>query len=113
MATFTAVPSFSPVSTRKPRILTAKFGDGYEQRGADGINANLQNWQLTFQHMPFAEAAAIETFFTTNQSWIVPFDWTPPRGGTASKYLCRSWTRTMASPNTDTITATFEEVADP
>lgn len=110
---FTWSPSFSPVSQRQPRIVSVKFGDGYEQRGLDGINADLQKWQLTFQHCPVAEADAIEAFFTSNQAAIVPFSWQPPRAGTASKFICRSWTRTIQSPVTDTITATFEQVMDP
>lgn len=112
-ATFSFTPSFSPSSARQPRVLMCKFGDGYEQRGFDGIHADLRKWSLTFQHCPVSEADAIEAFFTTNQTAVRPFSWTPPRAGTASKFLCRSWTRTVQSPVTDTITATFEEVAEP
>lgn len=111
--TFTFSPSFSPVSQRQPRVLLAKFGDGYEQRSFDGIHADLRKWSLTFQHCPVAEADAIESFFTTNQTAVRAFNWTPPRAGTPAKFVCRNWTRTMQSPVTDTITATFEEVAEP
>lgn len=113
MATFTYVPSFSPTSQRQPRVLAVQFGDGYEQRGTDGIHADLQRWSLTFTHQTIADADAIEAFFVTNEAAIVPFDWTAPRAGAASKYLCRSWSRRLDGPQTDTITATFEEVADP
>lgn len=113
MAVFTSAPSFLPTSTRRPRILSTKFGDGYEQRGADGINPDLQSWSLLFDHLPVADANTIEGFFVTNNSAVVPFDWTPPRAGAALKFLCRNWTRTMTSPNTDRITATFEQVPEP
>lgn len=113
MATFTIVPSFSPVSQRKPRVLAVKFGDGYEQRGLDGIHADLHTWQLTFNPIPVADADTIEAFFTTNQTATIPFVWTAPRAGASSKFLCRSWSRTVAGPQHDQITATFEEVADP
>lgn len=112
MATFTISPAWAPVSTRRPRILSTKFGDGYEQRGADGIHPDLQSWQLTFGPMPTAEADTIETFFVTNNVAVVAFDWTPPRGA-ASKFLCRTWSRTASSPTADRLTATFDEVPEP
>lgn len=112
MATFTEVPSFSCSSQRKPRVLAIRFGDGYEQRAADGLNPDLQVWQVTFSQVPTATADTIEGFFMTYESHVTPFVWTPPRALTSSNFLCRSWTRTIATPTTDTITATFEEVAD-
>lgn len=112
MATFTIAPSWNPVSTRRPRVLATKFGDGYEQRGLDGIHADLQSWQLNFSPIPITDADTIEAFFITNQTAITPFVWTAPRAAVASKFLCRTWTRTITSPNTDSLTATFEEVAD-
>lgn len=111
--TFTFSPSFSPSCTRSPRVLSIKFGDGYEQRSPDGIHADLQSWVLTFDHCPVAEADAIEAFFTANTTWSAPFSWTPPRAGSASKFICRSWRRTVASPTTDSIAVTFDQVMDP
>lgn len=110
---FTIAPSWSPVSQRKPRILAIKFGDGYEQRAADGLHNDLQSWQLTFAPIPVADAETIEAFFVDNATAVTPFTWTAPRASTSSKFLCRSWTRTIVSPLTDSITATFEEVGDP
>lgn len=110
---FTISPSWNPVSTRKPRTLSIKFGDGYEQRAADGLHSDLQSWQLTFNPIPVADAETIEAFFVDNETAVTPFTWTAPRAVASSKFLCRSWTRTIVSPLTDSITATFEEVADP
>lgn len=112
MPTFSVSPSFNPMSTRKPRALAVKFGDGYEQRSADGINTDLQSWQLTFANLSIADADTIETFFVTNTTSITPFTWTPPNYATPSKYLCRTWTRNEINTTHATIAATFEEVAD-
>ena len=112
MATFTISPSYAPILRRKVRVLAAKFGDGYEQRGADGLHPDLRIWELTFQHLILADADAVEAFFSTNDAAVTPFDWTPPRGA-AGKFLCRSWSRRRDGVEVDTITATFEEVADP
>lgn len=113
MATFTYEPSFGPTSQRAPRILSVRFGDGYEQRGADGINTDLKKWTLTFRHRTITEIDNIESFFVTNNSAVTPFDWTAPRAGASSKYLCRSWTRTIDAPQVDSMTAVFEEVPNP
>lgn len=113
MAVFAISPAWNPVSTRKPRTLAIKFGDGYEQRAADGLNPDLQSWQLTFDPIPVADADTIEAFFETNATAVTPFTWTPPRAAASSLFLCRTWTRKIVSPTTDSITATFEEVADP
>jgi len=112
MATFTIAPSFGPTSQRKPRMLAVKFGDGYEQRGLDGIHADLQTWQLTFDPIPVADADTIEAFFVTNQTATIPFIWTAPRAAAASNYICRQWSRTVAGPQHDKVSAMFEEVAD-
>ena len=112
MPTFTIAPAFAPVSTRRPRVLAKKFGDGYEQRGFDGIHPDLRSWALRWDPIPVADADTIEGFFVNNNTAVTPFDWMPPRAVTPSKFLCRTWTRTMTSPNTDAITAVFDEVAD-
>lgn len=112
MPTFTVIPSFAPTSRRRPRVLSTKFGDGYEQRGLDGIHPDLQSWSLTFSERTDADADTIEGFFVTNNTGVTPFDWTSPSGA-AGKYLCREWTRTLVYFDGHTITATFEEVPDP
>jgi len=113
MATFTTAPSYDPSCQRRPRVLATKFGDGYEQRGLDGLHPDLQTWRLTFQNRTTAESDATEAFFVTNNTAVTPFDWTPPHSAVASKFLCRAWARTVIAFDTDTITAEFEEVADP
>ena len=109
MATFTIAPSYEPESTRSPRILSIKFGDGYEQRALDGIHADLQSWSLTFSDRPTAEADTIEAFFVAARGGIDTFVWTPPRSAVASSWTCRTGTRRATGFDSDTITATFEE----
>lgn len=47
-----ATPDKQLTKASKPRILTAKFGDGYEQRIADGINVLNETYTLTFKTRP-------------------------------------------------------------
>ena len=111
MATFTTNAAYGAENTRKPRILSAKFGDGYEQRSADGINADLDSWRLSFPNVKSTDADTIEAFFVT-AGGVTPFTWTPPRATTSSQFLCREWKRTIVANSLDSITATFEETAD-
>jgi len=111
MATFTQIPDFGARAQFKPTVRSVKFGDGYEQRLAYGLNTNPQIWNLTFSLRTDTEAAAIETFLQT-ENGVTAFDWTPPYGS-AGKYICREWTRAVDRHNLNTVTATFEQVFEP
>lgn len=109
MPTFNWTPDFEVTLTRAPRVRRAQFGDGYEQRVTDGLNADLGRYQLRFLTRTDSEAAAIDAFLAT-QGAAVAFDWTP-HGGVAGKYVCREWSRRHTHHNNNAIEATFEQVA--
>ena len=44
-----ATPDKSMTKQSAPRVLTATFGDGYEQRIADGINTLNETYSLSFK----------------------------------------------------------------
>ena len=44
-----ATPDKSMSKSTQPRVLTANFGDGYEQRIADGINTINETYSLSFK----------------------------------------------------------------
>ena len=50
-----ATPDKQLTKASTPRVLTAKFGDGYEQRAVDGINNLAETYTLTFKTRPKAE----------------------------------------------------------
>lgn len=106
MSTFTEIPGSASLQA-KPRVRLVTFGDGYQQRVADGINNAPRSWQLSFTR-PNAEADAIEAFFAA-RSGVEAFDWTPPYGA-AGKWVAREWSASLIGPVAKTITATFEEV---
>jgi phage-related protein len=108
MSTFSYLPDFSAQRTVKPRVRAVRFGDGYEQRTADGINTQPALWSLTFNNRTTAEADTIETFFST-QAGMNAFDWTPPLGS-AGRFICREWNRTMPAYGVNAITCNFEQV---
>lgn len=111
MATFTYTPDFGAAFEAKPNVRVTKFGDGYEQRQANGINTQPKNWNLRFSIRTDAEADAIEAFLVS-QAAVSSFDWTDINGA-SGKYVCRAWNRVKERFNLNTITATFEQVFEP
>lgn len=116
MDVFNITPDFGAKVSTKPETRVTKFGDGYEQRQADGMNVLRKTWDLTFSLRSDTEADAV-TDFLENQ--IDPasgahnaFEWTDINGN-LGKYVCRSWDRVKVKFNLNTVTATFEEVFEP
>lgn len=107
MATFTYSPAYSANLTVQPKVRTAVFGDGYQQRVGDGINTIRRMWGLTFTGL-VANVDSVESFLKTANG-VDSFDWTPPDEA-SGKFICKSWSRSKDTYGVDTLTATFEEV---
>lgn len=108
MATFNYAYSPGPTKEVMPRVVQAKFGDGYEQRVADGINFKPRMWNVIFSGKSITDANNIDNFLLA-RGGVESFNWTPPRGA-AGVFVCRKWTTSEDTHNSVTITATFEEV---
>jgi len=108
---FSFIPTVEPIGRRRPRIRSVKFGDGYEQRALDGINAHLKSWDLSFQDRTTDEIDQIEAFLDYHLG-ITNFTWTPPSSAVAGQYVCRSWNRIPHVFDVETLTATFDEVPE-
>lgn len=114
MATFPAVtPAYGARKTSNPKLRTAKFGDGYEQRVSFGLNQNPKEWDLTWQNISEADADTIETFLNARAVDGASFDWTPPDEATAYKWVCEQWSKTIPYTGRATISATFRQVFEP
>lgn len=92
----------------KPKVSAVKFGDGYEQRTAIGLNTMPRTWQLEFTNKPVVVADAIEQFLRDREA-VQAFDWTPPHGE-SGRWVCREWSATPTSPKHRSIACTFDEV---
>lgn len=109
MPTFSWVPSFTLDLTEEPRVLSARFGDGYEQLAADGIHPVTRKFQVQFNGRDNTEAEAILAFLRERSGWQ-SFDWTPPLSGEAAgKFVCRSWGRGLSRPKDNRMSLVFEE----
>lgn len=106
MTTFTWAPDTGLKRSSKPRVMSAKYGDGYVQDVADGINNSPKIHNLSFSLLLLAEYQAILSFLET-AGGVTAFTWTPPNG-VAGRFVCRTWDD-IADTNFS-ITATFEQV---
>ena len=59
---FNWIPREGMETTRKPSVITVKFGDGYEQRRAGGLNADLKTFKPVFRVTDEYSRAALDSF---------------------------------------------------
>jgi phage-related protein len=76
--TFTWCPKLGSSSTAEYNNRSSKFGNGYEQVVADGINNISDAWSLSFA-VDEVEALAIKAFLDRHAG-NKSFFWTPPLG---------------------------------
>lgn len=105
------VPSYNPGINHSPKILSIKFGDGYEQRLADGINSDLLSLNLSFAGRSEKEAASILHFLVSRGGHQSFYHKVHAPYNIFKKFVCRSWNSSLVYDNNITISATFEEVA--
>lgn len=104
--TFNYRPDYESTLAQQPAVITTKFGDGYEQRVAVGINNNPEKWSLAFTvgNPVLPDALA----FLQARKGVESFYWANPYG-TTNVYVCRNWTLSRG-PGKQTLTMDFEQV---
>lgn len=107
---FTWCPLIEPQGTVAQRILTAQFGDGYQQNAGDGINNKVQSWPLQFTG-PKSRIDPIRAFLDAHKGYI-SFLWTPPLG-VEGYYKATGYQMTAHGAGNYTLAATFEQVFKP
>ncbi len=115
MATFPSIsPTYGTSKRSAPFSRTVKFADGYEHRIVFGLaeNQNPKIYNLTF-NVSETDADTIETFLDARANDQASFDFTPPEEGSAKKFVCDKWSKTIPYNNRATITSTFREVFEP
>jgi len=73
------------------RVLTASFGDGYEQRSLDGLNTKNDMFNLTFNNRDAEEINRIAAFFDAKAGKNFTFIVTDHSGDTSLKVVCESY----------------------
>ena len=64
-------------NSSKPKVHVATFGDGYEQRLADGINSIKQEFSVSFNKRPKEEIDDIAGYFNSLKG-VTAFNFTIP-----------------------------------
>jgi phage-related protein len=112
-----AVPDKGFTRDDTPIIFKTTFGDGYEQRVANGINALSSKFSVSFNTRPKAEIDDIIAFFTSKNG-VTAFNWTIPdtngseNGNTETtiKVVCENWSQTWDYDDFYTASATLLRV---
>jgi phage-related protein len=66
--TLVATPDTALTKSSTPKVLKISFGDGYEQRIADGINSLAENYSLTFNNRTKEAIDDIVLFLDTQKN---------------------------------------------
>jgi len=104
-------PSYGTNVTTTPRIISSKYGDGYEQRRPDGINNILIETTLNFENRDDLECLAINHFLKT-RAGVESFLYIPSKPfDVLKRFLCRSWETNYITYNRQTISIKIEEVS--
>ena len=117
------VPDKGLSRSSSPKVRSAQFGDGYEQRLADGLNSLEETFAVTFSNRAKAEADDINAFFNTNKG-VTSFDFTFPDSNsgtndstgnpvTTIKVVCSEWSQNYTDLRGSSISATFKRVYEP
>lgn len=97
--------------TSQPVTHSMTFGDGYEQRVANGINNLQQTMSVTFNTRPKAEIDDLVAFFES-LGGVSKFQMTidDSNGNETIKVVCKQWNQIWDFDNFYSLTATFERV---
>jgi phage-related protein len=97
--------------TSSPKVHTVTFGDGYEQRIADGINNLTQSMNVSFATRPKAEIDDLVAFFES-LGGVSKFRMTidDTNGAETIKVVCRQWNQTWNYDDFYSLSATFDRV---
>tara|TARA_Y100000817_G_scaffold196288_1_gene153509 strand:+ start:528 stop:926 length:399 start_codon:yes stop_codon:yes gene_type:complete len=117
------VPDKTLQRQTSPKVRIAAFGDGYQQRIADGINTLEDVFTANFTNRTKAEADDIEAFFRDKKG-VSSFDFTFPDSNSSSndsagdpvttvKVVCTQWSQQFSNSGSYNITSTFQRVYEP
>lgn len=100
--------------SNEPQVFVAEFGDGYEQRVANGINNIKQKLEVGFVNRPKDEIDDIVAFFESKKG-ATAFNFTiaDTNGGSNEdtvKVVCESWNQTWKYDDYYDLKATFRRL---
>lgn len=108
------IPDKGITRSNEPNVILSEFGDGYEQRLANGINNLKQEFSVNFAQRPKDEIDDITTFFESKKG-AISFDFTVPDTNSSGsedtvKVVCSTWQQTWDYDEFYSLTATFRRI---
>lgn len=100
------------------RVLTANFGDGYEQRVLDGINTKNDVFNVSFNNREATDINLIAAFFDSKAGKNFDFTVTDTFNGgnlsnTTMKVVCDSYNIVYNRENFHSLTCSLRRVYEP
>lgn len=99
--------------TIKHRVLTAKFGDGYEQRVTDGVNSKGDTFAISINNRLATEVNLIAKFLDVKAGSNFDFIVTDYDGDTTLKVVCDDYNVIYTREEYHSLTANFRRVYEP
>lgn len=93
----------------QPSVREVRFGDGYSQRMAAGLNADLKTYSVTLS-VTREEARHLEAFLAEHGGWKA-FLWTPPYGYRQIRVTCAKWSSRVGMLRVE-FSAEFKQVVN-
>ena len=106
---FNWIPLAETITSHKPKVRTARFGDGYEQRSQDGINSDLISIALKFDGKDDEMEALLR--FLKERRGVESFYYTH-KFGVRKLFVCQDWSRVDLDGLSSEVSATFREVVN-
>lgn len=96
-------PTFPYGIKTEPRLQVSQFGDGYQQRIIDGLNAEKRTWSLQFNGRHSEIITAMDAYLTALRGSQFPFF--DPVTKTIVQVFCDNWNVNwaMRKPDGDVI----------
>lgn len=103
-------PSYTSNAEVNFNVRRVKFGDGYEQRSADGLLKERREWDLQFANIAKDVCSTIKEFLRV-RAGVESFSWETPESEEV-KVVCLGYREVYSGPNIRSLTMKFEEVYD-
>ena len=113
------IPNYSSDIENKPSISLIKFGDGYEQRMADGVNNSFLKLNLIFEGRTEREMRAIVHFLNARKGfqpfffrYAYPYNYDAASQNYPKRFVVDEFTSRAVFYDNYTVNAKFSETAN-
>lgn len=104
--TLSLIPSYSTPVSRQFNMRKIQFGQGWIERGVDGINGAKTTWDIKVNGLDNTTAQALNVFLTQRRG-VAPFYWSEYGGTDTSLYTCEEWSFDLIGENVQNFSAQF------